>query len=324
MADQVIKVENLCRDYVVKTGFIKIKKDVVHAVSNISFNVEKGEIFGLLGSNGAGKTTIIKVLTTLLVPTSGVCTVLDFDVTNQEQNIRSCINFIFGGEQGVYRRLSAKDNLRYFSNLYRIPEHKQNQLIPELLELVGLKEKADYRVETYSKGMVQRLQIAKGLINDPKIVFMDEPTIGLDPVGAIELRKIIRRLSDDGKTVLLTTHYMQEAEELCNHIAIINHGKMIANDTIDSLKRQIDNISTIKIELKQVIPLENLSLLSGVVEVFWLDEVRHLLCIKSFEKVNNLISKIIDVIDSHNIRNIEVKTPSLEDVYIKLMEKNND
>lgn len=319
MGNCVIEIENLCRDYVVQKGFVKKTKKIIHAVDNISFNVEEGEIYGLLGANGAGKTTTIKMLTTLLVPTSGVCKVLGYDVAEQEKLIRPKINFIFGGEQGVYRRLSGKDNLRYFSNLYKISESEQNKRIPYLLDMVGLKDSSDYRVETYSKGMVQRLQIAKGLINNPQVIFMDEPTIGLDPVGALELRKVIRHLSDEGKTVLLTTHYMQEAEELCKHVAIIKRGKIIANNNIDNLKKQIENISTLKIELKQRISLELLSLIEGVQKVCWLDEDNYIIEVKILENGDNRVSAVIVSIGNQNIKSIEIKTPSLEDVYIKLM-----
>ena len=226
--EQVICVENLKREF---TG-----KKVVKAVDGISFDVKRGEIFGLLGQNGAGKTTTIKMLTTLLAPTSGKCEVLGYKTFGEEKKIRSKINFIFGGEMGVYRRLSARDNLRYFSNLYLIPRKKQDERINQILKLVDLADRADDLAETYSKGMIQRLQIARGLINDPEILFMDEPTVGLDPVGARMLRDIIRKLKDEGKTVLLTTHNLAEVEELCDRVVIINKGKVIAAGTPENIK----------------------------------------------------------------------------------------
>ena len=200
--EYVICVENLKREFASKKGLIKKENKVVKAVDGISFEVEKGEIFGLLGQNGAGKTTTIKMLTTLLAPTSGKCEFLGYKTFGDEKKIRSEINFIFGGEMGVYRRLSAMDNLRYFSNLYLIPKKEQDERIDQILKLVDLADRADDLAETYSKGMIQRLQIARGLINDPEILFMDEPTVGLDPVGARMLRDIIRKLKEAGKTVL--------------------------------------------------------------------------------------------------------------------------
>lgn len=232
----VIEVVDLRREYRGARGWFQGKKETVKAVDGVSFSVERGEIFGLLGQNGAGKTTTVKMLITLLAPTSGTCKVLGFDTFGEEKRIREHINFIFGGEMGVYRRLSARDNLKYFANLYRIRPEESKRRIGEILELVGLAERADSLVETYSKGMIQRLQIARGLVNDPDILFMDEPTVGLDPLGARALREIIKTLKAQGKTVLLTTHYMPEAEELCDHIAILNKGKLIALGTPEALK----------------------------------------------------------------------------------------
>ena len=167
------------------------------------------------------------MLTTLLAPNSGRCRVLGYDCFGQEKQIRKRINFIFGGEYGVYRRLSGRDNLRYFGNLYLLKPEQRERRIDEILALVGLSDKADLLAETYSKGMIQRLQIARGLINDPEILFMDEPTVGLDPLGAHMLRDIIRKLRDEGRTVLLTTHYLPEAEELCHQMVIMNKGQIV-------------------------------------------------------------------------------------------------
>jgi ABC-2 type transport system ATP-binding protein len=150
---------------------------------------------------------------------------------------------------GVYRRLSARDNLRYFSNLYLIPKKKQDERIDKILELVNLKDRADDLAETYSKGMIQRLQIARGLINDPEILFMDEPTVGLDPVGARMLRDIIRKLKEEGKTVLLTTHNLAEVEELCDRLVIINKGKVIAKGTPQSIKGSYASLEDSYVEL---------------------------------------------------------------------------
>lgn len=235
----VIEVKNLKREYELKKKSLFSKKKRLTAVDGISFSVHEGEIFGLLGENGAGKTTTIKMLITLLTPTEGVCKVLGFDTFGQEKEIRKKINFIFGGEMGVYRRLSARDNLKYFANLYLLDKHVAEQRIEALLKLVGLEESADQLTETYSKGMIQRLQIARGLINEPEIIFMDEPTVGLDPLGARMLRDIIIELKKQGKTILLTTHYMYEAEELCDRVALMKKGKLIALDTPEQLKLSV-------------------------------------------------------------------------------------
>ena len=235
--ENVIEVKNLKREYTTTKGWLFRKQHKLMAVDGIDFSVKEGEIFGLLGENGAGKTTTIKMLITLLAPTSGECRVLGFDTYKEANKIREDINFVFGGEMGVYRRLSARDNLLYFAGLYKIKGQEAKKRTEALLKLVELEDAADRLVETYSKGMIQRLQIARGLMNNPKIIFMDEPTVGLDPLGANMLRDIIRKLKADGKTVLLTTHYMQEADELCDRIAMINKGKIIAIDTPENLKK---------------------------------------------------------------------------------------
>lgn len=247
--ENIIEVNELKREYVVKKGLLHYEKRVVKAVDGISFTVKKGEIFGLLGQNGAGKTTTIKMLTTLLAPTSGTCKVMGYDCFGQEKEIRRRINFIFGGETGVYRRLSARDNLQYFSNLYLLNPKEQKEKIEKILELVDLKDRAEDLAETFSKGMIQRLQIARGLINDPEILFMDEPTVGLDPIGAKMLRDIIRKLKEEGRTVLLTTHYLQEAEELCDHMVIVNKGKVVISGTPCELKGNHVSLEEAYIEL---------------------------------------------------------------------------
>lgn len=248
----IIEVRNLYRDYVTKKGVIFPKKEVIHAVSDITFDVKEGEIFGLLGQNGAGKSTTIKILITMLAPTSGECKVLGYNTYGEEKKIRHRINFIFGGELGVYRRLSARDNLRYFANLYKLPMDERDRRIDELLDLVGLSDKADLRTETYSKGMLQRVQIARGLINNPEILFMDEPTVGLDPLAAQTLRNIIKLLKEQGKTILLTTHNMYEVDELCDRVAIINNGKILTLDTPKNIKVRMEQNEDVQKHLEQV------------------------------------------------------------------------
>src|SRR5919201_1318888 len=223
-----IEAADLRRTYRTHTGTFRRKAKEIEAVRGISFAVEPGELFGLLGPNGAGKTTTIKMLITLLIPTGGSARVLGLDVVRQAREVRKRIGYVFGGERGVYERLSGYDNLRYFAELYGVPAREQKRRIEELLELVGLKGREHERAEGYSRGMKQRLHIARGLLHDPEVVFLDEPTIGLDPVGAREVRATIGSLTAAGKTVLLTTHYMFEADALCDRIAVISHGEIVA------------------------------------------------------------------------------------------------
>lgn len=209
------------------------------ALKGISFNVKKGEIFGLLGPNGAGKTTTMKILSTMLAPTGGTAKIMGLNSFGDEKEVRKHINFVFGGERSLYWRLSAYDNLAYFSDLYKISLKKQKVIIPNLLSLVGLQSVSRKLVENFSKGMKQRLQIARALLNDPEIIFLDEPSIGLDPVGAIELRQLVLKLASRGTTIVLTTHYLHEAEELCDRIAIMNEGRIIAIDNLLGLQKLI-------------------------------------------------------------------------------------
>src|SRR6185312_3812258 len=179
----------------------------------------------------AGKTTTIKMLITLLLPTAGEARVLGLDVVRQAHEVRRRIGYVFGGERGLYERLSGLDNLRYFAELYGVSGKAQRARIDEVLELVGLRGRERERVEGYSRGMRQRLHIARGILHDPEVVFLDEPTIGVDPVGARALRSTIAGLVEAGKTVLLTTHYMFEADALCDRIAVIAKGEIVAQGT---------------------------------------------------------------------------------------------
>src|SRR5919201_3340764 len=235
----VVEALDLHRTYKTHTGTIRRKTKEIEAVKGVSFAIEKGELFGLLGPNGAGKTTTIKMLITLLIPTSGTATVLGFDVVKQAREVRKRIGYVFGGERGVYERLSGYDNLRYFAELYGVPPRIQKQRIEEMLELVGLKGREHERAEGYSRGMKQRLHVARGLLHDPAVIFLDEPTLGLDPVGARELRATIGSLTAAGKTVLLTTNYMFEADALCDRIAVISQGSIVAEGTPAELKRGV-------------------------------------------------------------------------------------
>src|SRR3954469_4287133 len=196
-----IEAKDLRRTYKTSTGVFRRRTLEVEAVRGVSFEVAEGELFGLLGPNGAGKTTTIKMLITLLIPTEGTARVLGLDVVKDAREVRKRIGYVFGGERGAYDRLSGLDNLRYFSELYGVPPAVQKRRIPELLDLVGLTGREKERVEGYSRGMRQRLHIARGLLHDPPVVVLDEPTIGVDPVGARELRKTISSLTEAGKTV---------------------------------------------------------------------------------------------------------------------------
>ena len=245
----VIEVDALTRTYVARTGLRRGAKKDVEAVRGVSFEVERGELFGLLGPNGAGKTTTIKMLITLLLPSSGTARVLGHDVVAEPREVRRRVGYVFGGDRGLYERLSGLDNLRYFCELYGVPAREQKARIGELLELVGLTGREGERVEGYSRGMRQRLHIARGLLHRPEALFLDEPSIGIDPVGARELRETVANLTTQGVTVLLTTHYMFEADELCDRIAVIAGGRIVAQGTPSDLKERVADGHVVEVEI---------------------------------------------------------------------------
>jgi ABC-2 type transport system ATP-binding protein len=262
--DAAIEIRGLTKTYRSVRGFLRRTRVENAALAGIDLEVAPGELFGVLGPNGAGKTTTVKILTTLLIPTSGSARVLGHDVVHDVNSLRRRIGFVFGGERGLYTRLNGYDNLRYFADLYRIPPDESRRRIPELLERLDLKGRERDRVETYSRGMKQRLHLARGLLNDPEVLFLDEPTIGLDPVGARELRVLVRGLVAGGKTVFLTTHYMFEADEICDRIAVINKGVIVAEGTPASLKQSVDDVGVVEFEVEGL-PAARLRFCGGLV-----------------------------------------------------------
>ena len=318
-----VDVQDLRRVYRAKMGLMGRKVKEVVAVDGVSFAVDRGELFGLLGPNGAGKTTTIKMLTTLLIPTSGTANVLGFDLVKQAKKIRPRIGFIYGGERGLYWRLNAFDNLRYFANLYHLdPDHAAKR-IPELLELVGLGGRGEERIEGFSRGMKQRLHIARALLHDPELLFLDEPTLGLDPVGAREMRSMIRDLQSHGKTIFLTTHYMFEAEALCGRIAVIDKGKVIALDSPQGLKTHVQDLSVVEVEVFGV-QQEALDVIRGLkgVETASVENVdqKQILLVQSPQGAES-VAPVLRVLEERELRTgrVTVREPTLEDAYVRLV-----
>jgi ABC-2 type transport system ATP-binding protein len=317
-----IEVSELCRTYSSRKGVIRRRRTEVHALRGISFAVERGELFGLLGPNGAGKTTTIKILTTLLLPSSGTARVLGFDPAHQAGEVRRRIGHVFGGDRGLYDRLSALDNLRYFADLYRVPVREKRRRIAEMLELVGLQGRERERVETYSRGMRQRLHIARGLLHDPEILFLDEPTIGLDPVGAREVRETIAGLREQGKTILLTTHYMYEADELCQRIAVIAGGAFVAEGTPAELKARVVDRTVIEIETFGLPGelLDRLRAVPGVASVATETREQAELVLVQSQIGSELVQALLRELDGTTVGKVIVREPTLEDAYVDLVQ----
>jgi len=316
-----IKVNKLKRLFKSSTGVLNRKQKTVTAVDGISFDVKGGELFGLLGPNGAGKTTTVKMLTTLLIPTSGSARVNDYDIVKDAEKIRSDIGFIFGGERGLYWRLSGIDNLRYFASLYYVEPKVAKKRIEYLLKIVGLEDRGQEKVEGYSRGMKQRLHIARALIHDPKILFLDEPTIGLDPVGARELRQMVLNLQSEKKTILLTTHYMFEADALCQRIAVINHGKIIALDTPSNLKQIVKDLSIVELEVFGVPmeAIERMKALAEVENVIVVDHEQRQNIIVQTPKGPEAIPVLVGILEGVKVGRITTREPTLEDAYVRLV-----
>jgi ABC-2 type transport system ATP-binding protein len=316
-----IEVSRLRRIFKSNIGVIKRTTREIVAVEDVSFEIQEGELFGLLGPNGAGKTTIVKMLTTLLIPTSGSASVKGFDVVTQAEEVRKRIGFIFGGERGLYWRLSGVDNLRYFASLYSIDPDITKKRIPYLLEMVGLNGRGDEKVQGYSRGMKQRLHVARTLLHDPDVLFLDEPTLGLDPVGAREFRQVILQLQSEKKTILLTTHYMFEADALCDRIAVINHGRIIALDTPSGLKTHVSDLNVVEVETfgAPESALEKLRALpfadSLAVEEQGQKQILLIQTIRGAEAVPDVMAAL----EGLKVGRVVVREPTLEDAYVRLV-----
>lgn len=316
-----IEVDALGRVYRAKIGVLKRSIKEVVAVDGISFEVRRGELFGLLGPNGAGKTTTCKMLTTLLIPTSGRALVTGHDVTAEPRAVQRNIGFIFGGERGLYWRLTGIDNLRYFASLYHVDPERAKKRIPYLLELVGLAGRGDEKVEGYSRGMKQRLHVARTLLHDPEVLFLDEPTIGLDPVGAREFRMVIKNLQAERKTILLTTHYMFEADFLCERIAVIDRGRLVALDTPAGLKRGVRDLSVIELEMFGAPDsvAEALRALPFVDAVSVEDHDQTQTVSIQTPRGAEAVSEILSHLAGYRVGRVAVREPSLEDAYVRLV-----
>jgi len=300
----IIKVKNL----------VKIYNHSVKAVDNISLEVEKGEIFGFLGPNGAGKTTTVKVLCTLLRPTEGTATVNGFDILKQPNEVRKSIGIVFQ-EPALDDQLTGRENLDYHARMYGLSRKQREKRINEVLELVGLKEKADILVKNYSGGMKRRLEIARGLMHYPKVLFLDEPTLGLDTQTRRAIWKYIKELKEkEGVTIFLTTHYMEEADILCDNIGIIDKGKILTIGVPSELKSSLGkDVITIKCsnptKLKEVLERER-----------WIKKTKvHNSFLNIYvEEGEKKIAKLVKIAEKINVSiiSIDLRKPTLEDVYL--------
>ncbi len=251
MSNFAIETQDLGRVYKIRGNKKErqIRKELV-ALEGVNLTVERGELFGLLGPNGAGKTTLIKILTTLLAPTSGWARVAAYDVSKTPNLVRPRINMVSGGESSGYGLLTVRENLWMFSQFYGMNSKVANERIVELLTMVGLEDRIHTKSSDLSTGLRQKMNIVRGFLTDPEVLFLDEPTLGLDVGAARDVRKLVRGWmdADKNRTLLLTTHYMVEADDLCDRVAIINKGKVLACDTPANLKRKLQRDAIFEVE----------------------------------------------------------------------------
>jgi len=318
-----IKTESLGRIYKIRGGKKSEPKERV-ALADVNLEIQRGEFFGLLGPNGAGKTTLIKILVTLLAPTSGRALVAGYDAAKQPHEVRPRINMVSGGESSGYGLLTVRENLWMFAQFYGLDNKTAYARIDELLEIVGLADRANTKTSDLSTGLRQKMNIVRGFITDPEVIFLDEPTLGLDVSASRDIRRFIRQWMTDrpGRTVLLTTHYMAEADELCDRVAIINAGRVLACDTPEVLKKRLQRDAIFKLEVS---PLRNGA--SGVFQT--LPGVRKFVHnpqdgkseLDLILEADDALSGVVAALTSHNahILNLQKREPTLEDVFVELV-----
>ncbi len=299
-------------------------KGAVVALDGVDVQVHDDEIFGLLGPNGAGKTTLIKILCTLLLPTDGQAYVKGLDVVKQASQIRRIINLVSGGETPGYGILSVKENLWFFSQLYGLPRDFAKDRVAKLMDQLELGDYANTRMSKLSSGYKQRLNLARGFVNDPAVLFLDEPTLGLDVLSARHLRTLVKSwIQTGGKTVLLTTHYMAEADQLCDRVGIINQGRILALDTPQRLKTKVASGASWKIEITPNLQqLDSIKNIPGIVGISQTDNIETgvstlKLVLQDESAMSDLLSQIRQ--NGSKVLNMGKSEATLEDVYIGLV-----
>jgi ABC-2 type transport system ATP-binding protein len=322
--DQTIRTENLGRIYKIRGGKKTEPRSLV-ALTDVNLEIHPGELFGLLGPNGAGKTTLIKILTTLLAPTTGRAWVAGYDVATDPDKVRPRINMVSGGETSGYGLLTVRENLWMFSQFYGLSSDVANQNIKHLLEVVGLSDRMNAKSSDLSTGLRQKMNIVRGFMTDPDVLFLDEPTLGLDVGASREVRHFIRTWVDNNptRTLLLTTHYMVEADELCDRVAIINQGRVLACDTPEHLKHQLQREAIFHLEVTPFngsLTAAQFQALPGVCNVVHRPQ-EGCDALDLILEEEQALAGVVNTLNSANVRllNLRKNEPSLEDVFVQLV-----
>jgi ABC-2 type transport system ATP-binding protein len=287
----------------------------VVALNGLSLAVDLGEVRGLLGPNGAGKTTLVKILSTVLLPTSGRASVLGHDVVDSTRWVREHIGVVFGGERGLHGRLSVRRNLEYWASLYQLFGRARRERVDELISQFGLERFADTPAEQLSRGTRQRVHLARGLLSRPALLFLDEPTLGMDPVAAREFRRLFATLRSGDTTILLTTHNMVEAETLCDRVTLIDHGKILGTEQPQQVSRWIAAYERVEAQITDDRVLKAVHELPGVVGSEPLSDEWVRINTEGRGTVQNVLALLV----GEGITELRVAKPSLEDVYVELI-----
>ena len=323
MKNNAIQTKELGRIYKIRGGKKSEPRELT-ALNNVNLEVHPGELFGLLGPNGAGKTTLIKILTTLLAPTSGEAFVSGLEVTQFPNLIRQRINMVSGGEASGYGLLTVRENLWMFSQFYGIPSRQANQRIEELLEIVGLSDRINTKSSDLSTGLRQKMNIVRGFMTDPEVLFLDEPTLGLDVGASREVRQFIRKWLDDNpsRTLMLTTHYMVEADELCDRVAIINKGQVLACDKPEILKKRLQKDVIYRMEVSPLNGFnpEVFQSLSGVKNVVHIP-MDGFTILEMILEEHDALGPVLNLLTGKDIHilNLQKRESTLEDVFVDLV-----
>ena len=289
------------------------------AVDDISFEIEAGEIFSFLGPNGAGKTTTISMLSTLIPPSSGDAVIGGYSVIHEPMAVRQLIGVV-PQDLALYEDLSARENLNFWGQMYGLSGKDLKQRVNEVLELIGMSEKANQRVKTYSGGMKRRVNIGVGLLHRPRLLFMDEPTVGIDPQSRRAILDSVKALNQAGMTVLYTTHYMEEAQELSNRVGIIDHGQIIALGTLAELPRQVGETDTLILHIgEEESPEPLLAVLRSLPGVLKADHTDHAIAIIT-ANAEEILAPVITKANEAGvkIRSVDIQEPNLESVFLSL------